>query len=155
MRFDSLVSFSLPTPQAKQTPVTQMRQAGRQQRQNVTANRQSDQRQKKLAQKRGLQQQQPAAIAPIATPTQPMLVYVDAKGQQLFQPVAVVQQPGQVGAQVIPTGAPQRSGPLFKSANRQPTNQRRQSGGNQNGNQRQQGNQRQGGARNGRGNARR
>ena len=120
-----------------------MRQVGRQQRQNATAKRQTDSRQKKLDQKRGLPQQPVSAALPIAT-QQPMLVYMDANGQQIIQPVAVVQQPGQAGAQVIPTGAAQKTkAPLFKASNRQQNQSngnRRQSGGQQ---QQQQGQRRQ------------
>lgn len=134
-----------------------MRVQSKQQNRTTTANRQTSGRASKLAQRRGL--------APVAAPipaagSQPVLVYQDANGQQIIQPVALVQQAGQAGAQVIATGAAQRSSkPLFNIANRQQKGsaqgqqqqgQRRQSGGQQ---QKQGGgNQRQanGGARGGR-----
>ena len=124
--------------QAKQNNAKQMNQAGRQSRQNVTAARQATGRDAKLAKARGQ--------APISATQQPVLVYFDANGQQLIQPVAVYQQPGQAGAQVIPTGSATK-GPMFKTVNRQQNQNggggaRRQSGG---------GNQRQGAARGGRG----
>lgn len=135
-----------------------MRAAGRSQRQATTANRQASARDKVRAKARGLASSPPAQRGPSASP-QPMLVYTGPDGRQIAQPVAIVQQPGQAGAQVIPTGAPQKSAPLFSTANRQAKQQqqkgqqgqgknkaangnaRRQSGG-----QHQSGNQRQAGA---------
>lgn len=124
--------------QAKQNNAKQMNTAGRQSRQTVTANRQSSARDQKLTKLRG---QQPVASQ------QPMLVYYDANGQQVLQPVAVIQQPGQAGAQVIPTGTATK-GPMFKAANRQP-NQQQAAGGARR--QSASGNQRQAAARGGRG----
>lgn len=107
-----------------------MRAQGKAQSRSTTANRQSTGRTQQLARARG----QTVAAAPAVGST--MLVTTFANGQQTMQPVAVVQQPGQAGAQVVAIAAPQRTNqPLFKVQNIKA----RQSGGQQQSRQRQSG----------------
>jgi uncharacterized membrane protein YgcG len=108
--------------QAKQTPVAQMRAAGKQQSRNIAQNRASAGRQQQLQARRAANRQQQASSAPPALPAgaRQVIVVMDAQGRPISQqPVTIVQQPGQAAPSVFATGAAQSAAPLFKVANRQ------------------------------------
>ena len=111
-----------------------MRAQGKAQSRSTTANRQAAGRATQLARARGQIPQGAAAPAVGST----VLLTTLPNGQQTMQPVALVQQPGQAGTQVVAIAAPQRTNqPLFKVANikarqsggGQQQNRQRQSGG--------------------------
>ena len=123
--------------QAKQVPVAAMRAQTQASSRQSTANRAANSRANQQQARRAT-----AAAAKIPAGAQTMLVFRDAQGKMVQQPVALVQQPGQAGAQVLATGAPiSGNAPLFSNSNRaqqQPKQQQRRTSGG--GNQRQGGN---------------